>query len=822
MTTITTASRRPLRTGWTLRATGGPTPTSIADAVIAAAVPGCVHTDLLAAGLIPDPYLDENEHVLAWVGRSDWEYRTTFGWSPDGHHRHDIVFEGLDTVAAVSLNGRPLAQTANQHRTYRMPVDGLLVDGENELIVSFTSPIRFADAQSLAIGYRPHTNPHPYNAIRKMACNFGWDWGPDLVTAGIWRPVWLHSWSEARLAQVRPLTTVVGDIGRVEVHVAVEWSGASREAEVVAAVGAYSARAKLAPDAPAVVLDLDVPGAQRWWPRGHGEQPLYPVSVQLTIDGHPVDAWHGRVGFRTVRLDTTPDEFGTPFVFVINDRPIFIRGANWIPDDAFPHRVTRERYAERIAQAEQANINLLRVWGGGIYESEDFYELCDERGIMTWQDFLFACAAYSEEEPLRSEVEAEARDNIARLLPHPSLVLWNGNNENYVGLHHWGWGPRLDGRSWGDGYYEDLLPRLVAALDPHRPYTPGSPWSGTADRDPRDPDHGSSHLWKPWNERPYSEYRASVPRFVAEFGWQGPPTWTTLRRALSDDPLTPESPGMQVHQKAQNGNDKLIDGLVRHLPLPDDMDDWHWAMSLNQAVAVRVGIEHFRSWTPRCFGAVVWQLNDCWPVTSWAAIDGDGRPRPLLYAIAHAFADRLLTIQPREQGLAVVAVNDSADEWTGDITLRRLSYDGTELAAESVSTALAPRATGTYAIPPSLAAPTDAASELLIATLGSERALWYFAEYRDSALTAPELRATATAVDGGYSVHVTATTLVRELSLLADRVHPDARVDDMLVTLLPGESVTFLVTGPDGLPADVFTAPPVLRSANDLRRRRST
>ncbi|PSL03245.1 beta-mannosidase [Haloactinopolyspora alba] len=837
-----------LHDGWTVRPVGGPVPGPLAGRDVPATVPGCVHTDLLAAGDIADPFLDDNERKLAWIGSCDWEYRTRFTWSPDGHDRHDLVFEGLDTVATVTLNGRELARTANQHRTYRLPVDDVLRPGENELVAAFTSPVKHADRQSLALGYRPHTNHHPYNAIRKMACNFGWDWGIDAATVGIWRPVTLHAWSGVRLAAVRPVATVdEDDTGRVEVGVELEWAddaagrdpaagaGADAEAEVAVDVDGVTRRVRVASGRSEAVAEVELPGVRRWWPRGHGAQPLYDVTVTVGDGARVSDDWRGRVGFRTVRLDMTPDDQGTPFVVVVNDRPVFVRGANWIPDDAFVHRVSARQYAERLDQAEWANVNLVRVWGGGLYESDDFYSRCDELGIMTWQDFPFACAAYAEEEPLRGEVEAEARDNVTRLLPHPSLVLWCGNNENIWGFHDWRWEPRLRGRTWGLGYYTELLPRLLAELDPQRPYVPGSPWSGTLDVHPNDPDHGAVHLWDLWNQRDYPDYRAYRPRFVAEFGWQGPPTWSTLRRAISDDPLTPESPGMIVHQKASNGNDKLTDGLVRHLPLPDDMDDWHWAMSLNQAVAVGVAVEHLRSLGPRCAGSVVWQLNDCWPVTSWSAVDGDGRPKPLLYALKHAYADRLLTLQPRSplpvagrgaslpastgsgaDGLALAIVNDSPQAWTGDVVLRRLSYDGAELATVTVPVDVAARSTDTLDVPGDVASVADVNGELVLATLGGERAWWFFAEYRDSELSSPDLRAGAERVDGGYRVHVTARGLTRDVALLADRVHPDARVDDMKVTLLPGERVSFFVTAPDGLDPAAFTAPTVLRSANDL------
>jgi beta-mannosidase len=817
--------RLTLHDGWTVRPTNGDVPADVAaTAPLAATVPGTVHTDLLAAGLIPDPYLDGNERLLAWIGSADWRYETTFDWAPGGEDRADLVFEGLDTVAQVELNGQTLIGTSNMHRTYRLDAREVLLAGANTLAVTFSSAVRHADRVSLELGARPHANHHPYNAIRKMACNFGWDWGPDLVTAGIWRPVSLHSWSTARLSAVRPVVGVLGTQGTVSVHVDVERTGLPAPLTLTAQVGGQTASVHLAARQTAGVITLAVEDVARWWPRGHGEQPLYDLTVTLSEEdrsGERLDLWSGRIGFRTVRLDTEVDELGTSFTFVVNDRPVFVKGANWIPDDAFPHRVTRERYAARLAQAEDAGLNLLRVWGGGIYESDDFYEECDERGLMVWQDFLFACAAYSEEEPFRSEVVAEARENVQRLMPHASLVLWNGGNENIWGFADWGWESRLDGKTWGSGYYTEVLPGIVDALDPGRPYSAGSPWSVSPDLHPNDPSHGTMHIWDVWNEVDYTVYRDYRPRFVAEFGWQGPPTWSTLRRSISDRPMTPESPGMLVHQKATKGHHKLTGGLVPHLRVPDDMDDWHWAMSLNQARAVQLGVEHFRALSPLCSGSIVWQLNDCWPVTSWAAVDGDGRRKVVFYALRHANADRLVTIQPRDDNLVVVLVNDTEQRWSGPLSVARRTFAGEVVGAVELTIDVAPRSAQTTELPAAIATPGDPSCELLAAQVGEQRGLWFFAEDRDSALSDAPYEASVTRIATGHRIDVTAISTVRDLALLADKISPDAVVDDMLVTLLPGETVSWEVTGCGDADGAALLTPTVLRSANQLVRRTS-
>jgi beta-mannosidase len=810
---------RPLDQDWTARATGGPVPADIAGRTVPAHVPGTVHTDLFAAGLIPDLELDQNEAAVAWVGRCDWEYRTAFEWAADGHEHHDLVFEGLDTSATVSLNGEVLGETRNQHRTYRFAVRDRLRPGRNELVVSFESPVSYADRMSLELGYRPHEYPHPFNSVRKAAYNYGWDWGPDAPSVGLWRQVSLHSWSGARIAAARPVVTLDGGTGRVALHVDLD-RDPGREVVVRASVEGTPAVAEARVTGAAALLDLVVPDPELWWPRGFGAQPLYRLTAELLVDGVEVARWSRRVGFRTATAEFTPDEHGTAFWITVNGTPIWVRGANWIPDDVFQHRVDAARYAQRLDQAAFANVHLLRVWGGGHYESDAFYDLCDERGFLVWQDFLFTCATYAEEEPLRGEVEAEVRDNVTRLAPHPSLILWGGNNENLWGLEEWRWEKRLQGRTWGHHYYFEMLPRLVADLDPGRAYTPASPWSGTREHAANDTDHGLVHLWDTWNQFDYNAYRDYVPRFCAEFGWQGPPTWTTLTRALSDRPLTPESPGMLSHQKAPKGNDKLTDGLLTHFALPDDMEDWHWAMSLNQALAMTLAISHLRSWRPRCAGSVVWQLNDCWPGTTWSAVDGDGRAKPLLYALRHVYEDRFLTVQPRDGGLVLAVDNDFPEVWRGTLVTRRLRFDGTTLAEQVDEVALEARSSVVLPLPDVVASPDDAGGELVVCELDGRRGLWFFAEYRDSSLPEAELTTEVRRTPGGAEVTVTATTLVRDLALLVDKADPTAVVDDMLVTLLPGESRTFVVTAEGPLDADRLTSAAVLRTGNQLARHR--
>ncbi|MFI6630626.1 glycoside hydrolase family 2 protein [Nonomuraea fuscirosea] len=798
-----------LHSGWTLRLAGGAPAAGLdrlTSEAVPAWVPGCVHADLLTAGLIPDPYQGLNELEVAWAGRADWRYETALAAAPAGFERTDLVFEGLDTVATVLLDGEELGRTRNMHRSYRFDVTGRVRDG-SALSVLFTSAYTEAEAQRERLGARPNAYPEPFNFIRKMAAGFGWDWGPTLVTAGIWRPVRLESWSTARLAQVRPLVTVTGGAGeasggaradgRIEAHVELERteSGADRELTLTIEAGERTAIRTVPAGAGSAVAVLEIPAPDLWWPRGHGDQPLYECAVVLSdaATGQVLDTWRRRVGFRTIELDRTPDEHGTAFTFRVNGRPIFARGVNWIPDDALPARLTPERYRHRLTQAAEAGVDLVRVWGGGIYEDHAFYDACDELGLMVWQDFLFACAAYPEEQPLRGEVEAEARENVVRLAPHPSLVLWNGNNENLWGFRDWGWEPELAGESWGEGYYLGLLPRVVADLDPTRPYQAGSPWSGSWDRHPNDPAHGPSHFWEVWNRRDYTGYLDDVPRFAAEFGWQAPPVHATLRESLGDDQLDAASPAMLHHQKAEDGNGKLARGLAHHFTAPAGFDHWHYLTQVNQARAIATGVAHWRSHWPLCAGTVVWQLNDCWPVTSWAAIDGQARPKPLYHELRRLYADRLLTFQVRDDARVLAVDNQSPEPWRGSALVRRLRADGTALAEERVPFEVPARTVAL--LPLTVAEFKDASEELLVAEADGLRDVVLGRPDKDFAYPAPDLDLRLDPSGGTLGVVITARAFVRDLLLQADRLAPGAVADRGLVTLLPGETVTITVTG---------------------------
>jgi len=815
-----------LHSGWTVRHVNGPVPAEIGDAPLPAVVPGTIHTDLLAAGLIADPYVGTHETDLAWLHRSAWLYERAFATTPAGpDERVDLVFEGLDTVATVLLDGAEVGRTANMHRGYRFDVRDLLHGENQELSVRFDSALEYAEAVREKLGPRPHTNEHPFNAVRKMACSFGWDWGPDLQTAGIWKPARLERWRPGDVAARGNLATLDADgtTGRLRLHAEVERSGLGDAGDLLlkVAVGDLPGEITIAAGSDTGMVEIEIPGAPVWWPAGYGDHPLVTVNVELldAADGSALDSFTRRVGFRSVALDESPDAAGTRFALVVNGREIFVLGLNWIPEDHLLTRVTRQDYADAVDRAVAAGGNLLRVWGGGIYESDDFYDVCDERGIMVWQDFLLACAAYAEEDPIRAEILAEARENVARLSSHASLVIWNGGNENIWGHEDWQWKPLLGERTWGAGYYYEEFPAILAELDPTRPYHPGSPSSPGFDPEvvhPNDDRYGTRHEWQAWNQQDYTWHDRYTPRFCSEFGWQAPATWSTLTAAIAPADLHKESAAFLLHQKAADGNGKLDRGLAHHMPIPEDFSAWHWATQLNQARATTYAVHHLRSHAPHTMGSIIWQLNDCWPVTSWALVDGAGRLKPAWYALRRSYAPRVVSFQTRDGALALVAVNDTDEAWTGQARLRRTGFDGTELAGATLDVQVCARSVTTVALPAGLLAVGDPAREVLVADLDALRATHLFAEDTDLAYEPVPLTALPERTDGGYQVTVTATSFARDVAILADRVAPDAVVDDMLVDLLPGESRTFTVRTSATAPLERFAAPEVLRCANAL------
>lgn len=615
-----------------------------------ATVPGCVHTDLLAAGKMPDPFHGTNELDLQWIEERDWEYRAEFTVAATllREERVELCADGLDTVATVTLNGKKIGASDNMFIAHRWDVKRHLRAGKNEIVV------RFRSAMDYIRKARDFTPPHAYNdpvggcvRIRKEQCQFGWDWGPRLVTAGIWRDLRLEAGPAPRLAHVRveqrhhknseifiTLTPEIqGPADGVTYWVTLSLSGWT---------GVESDE-----------LTFAVPDPQLWWPAGQGEQPLYELTVTARdAAGRDLGTITKRIGLRTIVLDRQPDQWGESFRFVVNGRPIFIKGANWIPADSFVTRLDRARYERDLRSAVLAHMNCMRVWGGGIYESEDFYDLCDELGLLVWQDFLFGCDLYPSDDAFLASVRIEAEQNVARLHHRACLMLWCGNNE-LVQLN--GAALRADPalKAGYEKLFHDLLPSVVAAQDGVTPYWPSSEWRGTFENGHElGEKSGDTHYWDVWHARkPVKDYEKWAFRFCSEFGMQSYSSSQTNRTFAPAD-ANVFGAVMENHQKNRGGNQVILDYVSRRYRFPKSQDDLIYLSQLNQAYCMQVGVEHYRRLAPRCMGAIYWQLNDCWPVASWASIEYTGRWKALHYAARRFNAPALVSAHvPGDEGV---------------------------------------------------------------------------------------------------------------------------------------------------------------------------
>jgi beta-mannosidase len=601
-----------------------------------AVVPGCVHRDLHRHRLIPDPFHGTNESDLQWIEHREWEYRAGFVVPDELFAREEIELcaDGLDTLATVFLNGLVVARTDNMFVAYRWSVGARLRPGRNELVIRFGCVPEYLRTHRLR--HRPRENHDPVGGgtkIRKQPCQFGWDWGPRFVTAGIWRDLRLEAWSGNRLAHVR-LVQHHAKNGTTTLAFFPEFA---RPAPASTLEGTVSLNGRIV--AKIENRESKIKSPSLWWPSGQGAQPLYDVEViARDAAGREIGRWSRRVGLRTIALDRHRDRWGESFQFVVNGRPVFAKGANWIPAHSFVAGLTRADYARDLRAAAAANMNMIRVWGGGVYESEDFYDLCDELGLMVWQDFMFACTLPPGDRAFLASVRAEAEHQVRRLQHRACLALWCGNNE--IAQLNADLLKRRGFHAANQALFHRVLPAAVAAHDGVTGYWPSSPWRGDGDNSrPAGERRGDTHFWDVWHLRkPVQEYQRWRFRFLSEFGmqsWSSPETNATFCPPGSGNLF---GPVMESHQKNRAGNQIILDYVSRRYRFPGDQTALIYLSQLNQAHCMQVAVEHCRRHMPRCMGALYWQLNDCWPVASWSSIEFTGRWKALHFAARRFFA----------------------------------------------------------------------------------------------------------------------------------------------------------------------------------------
>jgi len=660
---------------------------------IPATVPGCIHTDLLAAGEIQDPFYRTREIDVQWVGKARWTYSRSFELSDALRRRRRILLhcEGLDTLATVTMNGRRLGSTDNQFRQWEFDVTDVVRPGANTIDVRFDSPEPVQRARS-ASGRLAGNLTVPWTwpgrtYIRKSPSNYGWDWGPALPTCGIWRPLRLVAFDTARLTDVQIRQTHARTRVDLDVSATAESIGrASLAAAVTVKFGARTvAEGRADFRRGKAKVRLKVANPRLWWPAGMGDQPLYDVTVDL-LDGSGglLDTAAKRIGLRTLRLDRHDDKWGESFQFVANGVPFFAKGGNWIPADQFPTRLAAADYRRLLSDCADANMNMIRVWGGGIYEPDVFYDLCDELGLCIWQDFMFACSAVPADDPeYVANVRAEAIDNVRRIRHHACLALWCGNNEMEQICVGDEWTDRQ--MSWADyrRLFDDVLPKVVRRLDPQRDYWPSSAHSPRGDRsDHSNPKWGDAHLWNVWHRRePFEWYRTCEHRFNSEFGFQSFPEPKTVYAYTAPEDRNVTSPVMEHHQRSRSGNALILHYMLDWFRLPRDFEMLLWTSQIQHGMAMKYACEHWRRSMPRGMGTLYWQINDCWPVASWASIDYYGRWKALHYMARRFYGPVIVSgLEDAERGTVEVHVtSDLGRSRPGRVVWSATDLSGAEL-----------------------------------------------------------------------------------------------------------------------------------------------
>ena len=800
------AEVRRIDRGWTVELVApGPGAPTMPVGSIAAVVPGVVHQALLSAGYEVDPNRGDGEIRQRWIGWSDWTWRRRLdvGDLPPGGCDDDVVemeFASIDTIGTISIDGEPVLSVDNQFHPHRFRVPVERISNGIEIEVALKSPLRALEDAVAKHGSRPVNADGEwgvYSYLRKASCSFGWDWGPQAPSLGIPGEVGIRRWRDATIRAIRPV--IVGctaEVAVVDVQLDLELdpdtTGTGPLQAHVTIEGpdgdAWTARDRI--DGTRGSLRIEIPKPMRWWPRGHGDQPLYRVGVDLRRDGRTIDRGRRRIGLRDVRLDRSEDEFGTAYRLRVNEEPVLCLGANWIPDGLFPGTADPARVRERIEQAVAANFNMLRVWGGGTYESDDFYDACDEMGVMVWQDFMFACATYPEHAEFLGTVEREARHQVSRIVSHPSVVLWCGGNENVLAYETWGWKDRMPAdQAWGRRILTERLPEVVSELDPSRPYVVDSPWSGSLDRNPNDPDHGDRHTW----DLKLEEVRGLVPRFLSEFGHQSPPMRETMEAAVGKAPFAFERPedlsAFSARQRGWGGDEAQYDRWISEwFPPAESLEQRLWCTHLLQARAMTSTYEWLRLNRGRCDGILVWQLNDAWSGHSWSIIDVDGRCKPAWWAARRSCRPLMLGFNVVDGEIVVGVDNDRASTFTGPVRVRRVTFDGIERASGVVELHASPRCAAWRPVGSKILDDADPTRELLVVTAADERAFWFFGKDVGLALPTPRITAAITRESGGsIRVEVEAQTLVRDLFLEVRGLEGGVRPSDNLVTLLPGD-----------------------------------
>jgi beta-mannosidase len=804
-----------LNSGWEFRQTGE-------TKWFPATVPGVVHSDLFHNKIIGDPFYRTNEKELQWIDKADWEYSTTIIIDQNILERDkiELVFKGLDTYATVYLNDSLLLNADNMFREWRAECRSLLREGSNELRILFRSPVKEDLPKLEKLGYQlPAVNDQSENGglgdkkisvfARKAGYHYGWDWGPRFVTSGIWRPVYLDAWDKAKIVNLH-IKQISVCPEKASLSAAFEIESTGNQSAVLSVFNnETSARlgkveTLLVPGLNVVAIDFEIQNPQLWWTNGLGEAHLYKLFGRLQLGEEVIDEASTNIGIRTLRLIQEKDHAGKSFYFELNGVPVFMKGANYIPNDNFLPSVTSVEYEEVVRAAADANMNMLRVWGGGIYENDVFYDLCDRYGLLLWHDFMFACAMYPGDDAFIENVKQEAIQNIKRLRNHPCIALWCGNNEidaawGYGTSGGWGWKEKfskeMQARLWNDyrNIFHNLLPEIVRQYDDKTPYWPSSPMSGPEARASYEATSGDIHYWGVWHgKEPFESFKQKVGRFMSEYGFQSFPEFATVKAYTVPEDWDIRSEVMDAHQRSGNGNELIKTYMNRYYRPPKDFPSFLYMSQVLQAEGVKAAIEAHRQKKPYCMGTLYWQLNDCWPVASWSSMDYYRRWKALHYFAKKAYSSVLVSPSEDDGLLGVWIISDRLEPMNAELNICILNFAGDALFQKRMPVRVDANSSQCFFREDikKLLAGMDKAKVTLVAQLVEDGKVLsanqhYFVPIKSIDLPKPTVSKFVETVDGGYAISLKTDLLAKNVCLQIDGLQ--GFFSDNYFDLIPGE-----------------------------------
>ncbi len=650
-------------------------------------IPGDIYSALIRNGKIPHPYKGRNELKVQWVGQQNWIYTRNFLISNSFSKQENVYLhiDRIDTIASVKINGKEIGKCDNSFKDYNFKLDNLTT-GNNEISIIIISPEKSAQKLASELEYPVPYMKYPVqsldrNMIRKTQCHSGWDWGPSIMTGGIYGEIFLYSSNKYKIDNFSTRQILIDGKWVININIIV-FSYTTNKEEFNLSINGNTETfsVDLLPGINNLTQQIKPEKVDLWWPAGYGEQKLYELTLicsETTITK--------KIGFRKIDVITEPDNYGISMYFRVNDRDIFAKGANWIPMDALPENETNIRYENLLNDVIDANMNMLRVWGGGQYERDVFYDLCDEKGILIWQDFMFSCALYPAHSDFLDNVEEEVRYQVNRLKDHPSIALWCGNNED-IGALTWFEESRKNRDRYlvdYDRLNEGVIGKLVKSLDPDRKWWPSSPSAGEGDYSDNwhDDSKGDMHYWSVWHEgKPFESYYDIIPRFCSEFGYQSFSGIQTVKSFAGKDQLNISSPDMMHHQKNERGNSIITSSLIRYFRFPENFEDFLYLSQVQQAYAIRTAIEYWRAMRPICMGTLYWQLNDNWPVASWSSIEYSGKWKLLHYAARDFYKPVHLSVFSKDkQKIEIYGLNDTDITIPGVLNIKIMGFDGSIL-----------------------------------------------------------------------------------------------------------------------------------------------